>query len=115
MRSHPRSGPGSTLWASTRARTGSAAACRQAIEVASESARGEECVSWRREYTGPSRRGADVITADDIGSGERKGRDARTYHACAGRAAELHEGRAGDRGPGGTGSRAADRAHRAAL
>ena len=64
---------------------------------------------------GPGRRRADVITADFIGSGERKGRDARTYHPRAGREAELHEGRAGDRGPGGARSRAADRAYRAAL
>src|SRR5690348_12112714 len=49
------------------------------------------------------------------GSGERKGCDARTHHARARSAAELHEGRAGDPRPGGARSRPADRAHRAAL
>src|SRR5579859_6562276 len=92
------------------ARTGSAAACRQAIEVASVSARGDACKPRK-----PSLRGADVITADFIGSAERKGHDARTYHPRAGREAELHEGRAGTRRTGRNWSRRADGAHGAAL
>src|ERR1051325_4621041 len=47
--------------------------------------------------------------------GEQKGCDARTHHACARSAAELHEGRAGDPRPGDARPRPARRAHRAAL